>query len=72
MAHSGHERRKQPRAQRTGGNVSRYAQRRVDMRVMEIMSRRDAAARRDSHDSHSYQPLMRPTRAAASSLGAER
>jgi hypothetical protein len=29
----------------------------VDMRVMEIMSRRDAAARRDS-DSH--QPLPRP------------
>ena len=57
MAFSGHERRKQPRAERTGGNVSRYAQQRVDMRVMAIMSRRDAAARRDSH---SYQPLMRP------------
>jgi hypothetical protein len=57
MAFSGHERRKQPRAQRTGGNVSRHAQQRVDLRVMEIMSRRDAAARRDSH---SHQPLMRP------------
>ena len=30
------------------GNVSRDAQRRVDQRVMEIMARRDAAARRDS------------------------
>jgi hypothetical protein len=29
----------------------------VDMRVLAIMSRRDAAARRDSH---SHQPLMRP------------
>ena len=58
MAFSGHERRKQPRPERTGGNVSRYAQQRVDMRVMAIMSRRDAAARRDSH---SHQPLIRPT-----------
>jgi hypothetical protein len=57
MAFSGHERRKQPRAERTGGNVSRYAQQRVDMRVMAIMSRRDDAARRDPH---SHQPLMRP------------
>jgi hypothetical protein len=57
MAFSGHERRKQPRAERTGGNVSRYAQQRVDMRVMAIMSRRDDAARRDSHP---HQPLMRP------------
>jgi hypothetical protein len=32
----------------TAGNVSREAQRRVDKRVMEIMARRDAAARRDS------------------------
>jgi hypothetical protein len=30
------------------GNVSRYAQQRVDQRVVEIMSRRDAAVRRDS------------------------
>ena len=57
MAFSGHDRRKQPRAKRTGGNVSRYAQQRVDMRVMAIMSRRDAAARRDSN---SHQPLIRP------------
>jgi hypothetical protein len=57
MAFSGHERRKQPRAERTGGNVSRYAQQRVDIRVMAIMSRRDAAARRDPN---SHQPLMRP------------
>ena len=57
MAFSGHDRRKHPRPERTGGNVSRYAQPRVDMRVMAIMSRRDDAARRDSH---SHQPLMRP------------
>ena len=57
MAFSGHDRRKQPRAERTGGNVSRYAQQRVDMRVMAIMSRRDAAARRDSN---SHQSLIRP------------
>ena len=57
MAFPGHERRKQPRAERTGGNVSRYAQQRVDMRVMAIMSRRDAAARRDPH---SHQPLLQP------------
>jgi hypothetical protein len=37
--------------------VARYAQQRVDMRVLAIMSRHDAAARRDSH---SHQPLMRP------------
>jgi hypothetical protein len=58
MAFPGPERRKQPRAQRTGGNVSRHAQQRVDKRVVEIMSRRDAAARRDPH---SHQPLLRPT-----------
>jgi hypothetical protein len=29
------------------GTVSREAQRRVDKRVIEIMARRDAAARRD-------------------------
>ena len=45
---SGHERRKHARSARTAGNVSRHAQQRVDKRVMEIMSRRDAAVRRDS------------------------
>ena len=42
------ERRKHARSEQTGGNVSRYAQQRVDKRVIEIMSRRDAAERRDS------------------------
>ena len=56
MALTGQERRRHPRAERTGGNVSRYAQQRVDIRVMAIMSRRDAATRRDSP---SHQPLMR-------------
>ena len=45
---SGHERRKHARPEQMVGNVSRHAQRRVDKRVMEIMARRDAAARRDS------------------------
>jgi len=45
---SGQERRKRARSKLTAGNVSREAQRRVDKRVIEIMARRDAAARRDS------------------------
>jgi hypothetical protein len=45
---SGQVRRKHARTKLTAGNVSREAQRRVDQRVMEIMARRDAAARRDS------------------------
>jgi hypothetical protein len=45
---SGQERRKHARPEQTMGSVSRYAQRRVDKRVMEIMARRDASARRDS------------------------
>jgi hypothetical protein len=42
------ERTKHVRSEQTGGYVSRYAQQRVDKRVIEIMSRRDAAERRDS------------------------
>jgi hypothetical protein len=45
---SGGERSKYVRSEQTVGYVSRFAQRRVDERVMEIMSRRDAAQRRDS------------------------
>jgi hypothetical protein len=45
---SGQERRQRARAEQTVGYVSRYAQQRVDKRVIEIMSRRDAAERRDS------------------------
>jgi hypothetical protein len=52
MAFSGQERRKQARSKQPVGTVSRYAQRRVDTRVMEIMSRRDAAERRDSRSNH--------------------
>jgi hypothetical protein len=44
----GGERSKHDRSEQTVGYVSRFAQRRVDERVMEIMSRRDAAVRRDS------------------------
>ena len=42
---SGQERRKLARLDRMVGNVSRDAQERVDRRVMEIMSRRDATER---------------------------
>ena len=45
---SGRELRKQARSEPAVGYVSRRAQQRVDQRVMEIMSRRDAAVRRDS------------------------
>jgi hypothetical protein len=45
---SGHEQRKRRRSEQTAGTVSHDAQRRVDKRVLEIMARRDSAARRDS------------------------
>ena len=45
---SGQDLRKHVRSERAAGYVSRRAQQRVDQRVMEIMSRRDAAVRRDS------------------------
>ena len=48
------ERRKRARSEQSGGYVSRYAQQRVDKRVMEILSRRDADVHRDSP---SDQPL---------------
>jgi len=41
------ERRKHARPEEIVGYVSRYAQQRVDKRVMEIMKRRDAAEGRD-------------------------
>lgn len=44
---SGQERRKHARSSNRTGNVSRYAQQRVDRRVMEVMAHRDAAARRE-------------------------
>jgi hypothetical protein len=45
---SGQERRKHARSWNRTGNVSRYAQQRVDRRVMEVMAHRDAAAHRES------------------------
>jgi hypothetical protein len=45
---SGQERRKHARSQQPVGYVSRHAQQRVQERVMEIMSRRDAAVRENS------------------------
>ena len=44
---SGQERRKLARSEHKAGNVSRYAQQRVDRRVIEVMAHRDAAARRE-------------------------
>ena len=44
---SGQDRRKHARSEQKAGNVSRYAQQRVDRRVIEIMARRDAVARRE-------------------------
>jgi hypothetical protein len=58
---SGQERRKHPRPQQAIGEVSRFAQRRVERRVMEIMARRDASERRDS-PSAQLLPLRRLTR----------
>ena len=45
------ERRKHVRFKHPAGNVSRQAQQRVDARVRDVMTRRDAAAtqRRDAH-----------------------
>ena len=43
------ERRKHARSKHPAGSVSRHAQQRVDERVMDVMARRDAARRRDSH-----------------------
>jgi hypothetical protein len=64
---SGHEyeRRKQARPGRTVGFVSRYAQQRVDKRVIEIMSRRDATVDRDSPSDHAL-PARRFSRRPAS------
>jgi len=56
---TGQERRKHARSEQTVGYVSRFAQRRVDKRVMEIMSRRDASARLDSRSDQEL-PARRP------------
>ena len=53
---SGQERRKHARPEQPMGYVSRYAQQRVDKRVIEIMSRRDAAQRRDSSSDQALPP----------------
>ena len=46
----GQELRKDARAQQTLGRVSRFAQKRVNERVRDIMSRRDAAQRTGGAD----------------------
>jgi hypothetical protein len=56
------DRRKRARSKHPAGSVSRFAQQRVDERVRDVMARRDAAQRRESH---SDQPF--PARRLASS-----
>jgi hypothetical protein len=53
------ERTKHARFERTVGYVSRDAQKRVDKRVMEVMSRRDAAVRENSDQASSARRLSR-------------
>lgn len=48
MTASGEKRRKYARPHEAVGNVTHLAQKRVDARVMEIMSRRDAASEQKS------------------------
>ena len=62
------ERRKHARSERTVGHVSHDAQQRVDKRVMEIMSRRDAAARENSR-SDQASPARRFPRRPVTSRG---
>lgn len=56
------ERRKHARSKHPAGSVSRHAQQRVDARVRDVMARRDAAQRRDSH---SDQPSPAPRLASS-------
>ena len=48
------DRRKRARSKHPPGSVSRYAQQRVDERVRDVMARRDAAHRRDSHSGQPF------------------
>ena len=71
---SGQERRKRARFGRRVGEVSRYAQQRVDKRVKEIMARRDAAERSDSPSDQALPAgrfLRRRARAAVGRRGAD-
>jgi hypothetical protein len=43
------DRRKRARSKHPAGSVSRFAQQRVNERVRDVMARRDAAQRRESH-----------------------
>jgi hypothetical protein len=56
------DRRKRSRSTHPAGSVSRYAQQRVDERVRDVMARRDAAQRRESHSDRPF-----PARRLASS-----
>ena len=48
------DRRKRARSKHPAGSVSRYAQQRVDGRVMDIMARHEAAQRRESHSDQPF------------------
>jgi hypothetical protein len=56
---SGQETRRFARSQPARGNVSHDAQQRVDERVIEIMSRRDAAVHRDPPSDHALRRFSR-------------
>jgi hypothetical protein len=62
------ERRKHARFERTVGYVSHDAQQRVDKRVMEVMSRRDAAVRQNSPSDQAL-PARRFSRRPVTSRG---
>jgi hypothetical protein len=62
------ERRKHARSEPTMGHVSHDAQQRVDKRVMEIMSRRDAAVRENSRSDKAL-PARRTSRRPVTSRG---
>ena len=53
---SSQERRRHARSEQTVGYVPHYAQQRVDKRVIEIMSRRDAAAHQNSRSDQAWPP----------------
>ena len=65
---SDQERRKHARSEQTVGFVSHKAQQRVNKRVMEIMSRRDAAVRENSRSDQAL-PAARFSRHPVTSRG---
>jgi hypothetical protein len=65
---SSQERRRHARSEQTVGYVPHYAQQRVDKRVIEIMSRRDAGVREDARSDQAV-PARRFSRRRVTSRG---